>query len=274
MLVEVRILVRNLINFGLFYKYLIITIMRQEKGFLAIIFFVIAHSTLSLKMSAQPGMAATIRLAGYVVLANDDTLNGQIRWSLKYVENNPVEIKFIAENGNSKLFNAAEIKGFGNIIPGWAADDPQFIDQKFQDYVSVPSFKKSIPVFMHRLLAGRLTVLQNRSSGIITTSKTVEKSRIDGIGFIWNPGEGLSVGPTYQIDYRIIEGKTRFTSYFVSKENKPIIKIDKDNYEENFNIFFGDCQAILQELNKNPDLKKFQNFMILAEVYNRICLGE
>jgi len=248
--------------------------MRQEKRFLAVIFFIIAYSALSMKMFAQPGMAATIPLAGYVVIANDDTLTGQIKWSLKYVENNPVEIKFIAENGNSKLFNASEIKGFGNIIPGWAADDPQFVDQKFQDYVSVPSFKKSIPVFMHRLLAGRLTVLQNRSSGNISTTMTTEKSRIDGIGFTWNPGEGLSIGPTYRTDYRVIEGRTRFTNYFVSKENKPIIKIDKDNYEENFNILFGDCQAIVQELTKNPDLKKFKNFMILAEVYNRICQGE
>jgi len=245
--------------------------MKQEKEYLAVIIFIIAYSALSLKMYAQPGMAATIPLAGYVVLSNDDTLTGQIKWSLKYVENNPVEIKFIAENGNSKLFNASEIKGFGNIIPEWAVDDPQFVDQKFQDYVSLPSFKKSIPVFMHRLLAGRLTILQNRSSGIIGTSMTSEKTRIDGIGFTWNPGEGLSIGPTYSTDYRIIESRTHFTSYFVSKENEAIIKIEKENYEENFNILFGDCPAIEQELIKNPDLKKFQNFMIIAEVYNRIC---
>jgi hypothetical protein len=245
--------------------------MRQKKRFLTVLFFVTILSALSMKMSAQPGMAATVPMSGYVVLANNDTLAGMIRWSLKYVENNPVEIKFIEENGNSKLFKADEIKGFGNILPEWAADDPQFVDRNFQDYVSVPSFKKSIPVFMHRLLAGRLTVLQNRSSGSISSAVISEKPRIDGIGFTWIPGEGLSIGPSYRTDYRIIKARTRFTSYFVSKENKPIIKIDKDNYEENFNILFGDCSVIVQELAKNPDLNKFRNFMILTEVYNKIC---
>jgi len=248
--------------------------MRQKKGFLAVVFFIGAYSVFSLKMLAQPGMAATMPVVGYVVLSNGDTLPGKIKWSLKYVENNPVEIKFIADNGNTKLFNASEIKGFGNIIPGWVADDPQFVDQKFQDYVSILSVKKNIPVFMHRLLAGRITILQNRSSGIISNSTTSEKSRIDGIGFTWIPGEGLSIGPRYRTDYRVIEERVRFTSYFVSKENKPILKIEKDNYEENFNFLFGDCQAIVQELTKNPDLKKFKNFMILTEVYNRICQGE
>ena len=244
--------------------------MRHKNKFLVVIFLVIAYSALSLRMSAQPGMAATIPVNGYVVLANGDTLSGQIRWSLKYVENNPVEIKFNSGNGNSQLFKAGDIKGFGNIIPGMEADDPHLVDGNFQDYVSVPSLKKNIPVFMNRLLAGRITVLQNRSSGIISTTKISEKSRIDGIEFTWNPGEGLSIGPTYRTDYRIIEERTRFTSYFVSKENKPIIKIDKGNYEENFNFLFGDSQAIVLELNKNPDLNKFKNFMILAEVYNRI----
>jgi hypothetical protein len=216
-------------------------------------------------------MAATIPMSGYVVLANNDTLKGMIRWSLKYVENNPVEIKFIDAKGNSNFFKAGDIKGFGNILPEWAAEDPQFADPNFQDYVSVPSFKKNIPVFMHRLLAGMLTVFQNRSSGMISTSVISEKSRIDGVGFTWNPGEGLSIGPTYRTDYRILKARTRYTSYFVSKQNSPIIKIDKDNYAENFNLLFGDCPEISQELAKNPDLNKFANFMILAEVYNRIC---
>lgn len=248
--------------------------MRKEKGFLAIIFNIIAFSVFPLKMSAQSGMAATIPLPGYVVLANDDTLHGKIRWSLKYVENNPVEIKFIVENEDSKFFKAGEIKGFGIIEPERGAGDAQFVEQNFQEYVSVPSFKKSIPVFMHRLLAGRLTVLQNRSSGIITTTKNTEQARIEGIGFTWTLGEGLFIGPKYKTDYRIMEQRMRFTSYFVSKENKPIIKIDKDNYQEYFNLLFRDCQAIEQELDKNPDLNKFQNFMILTEIYNSICHHE
>jgi len=117
-------------------------------------------------------------------------------------------------------------------------------------------------------------VLQNRQSVTIASTKITEKTRIDGIEFTWYPGEGLSIGPTYRTDYRIIERRTHYASYFVSKENNPIIKIDKNDYEENFNRLFGDCPAIEQELAKNPDLNKFQNFIILAEVYNRICQKE
>jgi hypothetical protein len=47
-----------------------------------------------------PGMASEIPVPGYVILSNGDTLFRKIRWALKYVENNPVEVKFIAENGN------------------------------------------------------------------------------------------------------------------------------------------------------------------------------
>jgi len=248
--------------------------MKEGKEFLAALFLIIAQFIAGPEISAQPGMAATLPMDGYVILSNNDTLYGQVKWSLKYVENNPVEIKFIADNGNSRLFKAGDIKGFGNIISTWAADESQIADQKYQDYLCVPSFKKNIMVFMHRLLAGRLTVLQNRSSGILSSSAVSEISKIDGIMFSWSPGVGLSIGPSYKTDYRIIESKTRFTSYFVRKADGPMIKIEKENYEENFNALYGDCPAIQEELNKNPDLRKFRNFMILAEVYNRICKSE
>ena len=244
--------------------------MRKEIGFITAVLFIIAQSTFP-ELSAQPGMAATIPFDGYVILNNGDTLTGKIRWSLKYVENNPVEIKFIDESGYSEFFKADAIRGFGNTLPGWTVDEPEFLGQSSQDYISVPSFKKNIPVFMHRLLEGRIIVLQNRKSGMISSSTTVVKKRFDGIAFSWSPGEGLSIGPSYRTDFRVIEARTRFTSYFIIKEKKPIIKIDKDNYEENFDSLFGDCPAISEELNKNPDLRSFRNFMILTEVYNRIC---
>jgi hypothetical protein len=124
---------------------------------------------------------------------------------------------------------------------------------------------------MHRILAGRMTIYQNRSSANLSATVSVERTRIDGIGFTWDPGEGLTIGPTYRTDYRIIESRNRYTSYFISKGNNPLIKVEKDNYEENFNTLFSDCPAITQELAKNPDLGKFKNFMVLAEVYNRMC---
>lgn len=230
----------------------------------------------SMNLSAQvedvgPGMASGLPVPGYVILSNGDTLYGKIRWALKYVENNPVEVKFIAENGASKFFNANEIKGFGNRQKVWEDENPVPIYMESEDYVTLPSFKKGVPVFMHRLISGKITVYQNRSSVIFSTTGVKENSRIDGIGFTWVPGEGLTIGPTYRTDYRIIEGRTRFSSYYVSKNNEAYIKVEKANYEELFKALFGDCPAIDQELSKNPDLIRFKNFMILTEIYNQVC---
>jgi hypothetical protein len=218
-----------------------------------------------------PGMPPGIPVMGYVVLMNGDTLYGKLRWTLKYVENNPVEIKFIAENGASKMFKAGEIKGFGNRNILWMENNPIPVKLQFEHYLSMPSFKKGEPVFYNRLMSGRITVFQNRSAIILSSSTVVEDSRIDGIAFSLTPGEGLSIGPSYSTDYRIINRRTRLTSYYVSKDNAQFIKVEKANYDSLFNTFFGDCPAIDQELNKNPNLRQFKNFMILAEVYNKLC---
>ena len=218
-----------------------------------------------------PGMTTVLRSPGYIILSNGDTLYGEIRMALKYVENNPVQVKFFAENGKSKSFNASEIRGFGNQQKIWEEGYPEPIFLVPEDYVTLPSFKKGIPVFMHRLISGRHTVYQNRSAAIITATKINKDTRIDGIEFTFIPGEGLSIGPSYRTDYRILEQRTRFSSYFVSRGNEPYIKVDKDNYDELFSTLFGDCPAIDQELNINPDLGKFKNFMILVEIYNHLC---
>ena len=224
------------------------------------------------------GMPPGMKVPGYVILSSGDTLQGELKWALKYVENNPVEIKFTAENGVSKDLNASEIKGFGQntgFLPG-----PEH-------YVSLPSLKKGVPVFMNRLIDGKIIVYQNRSSGMITTSKTVSKVegelriRIDGVHFSWIPGDRLyinlfpltpgDVALSFVKDYRIVEYNTHFTSYFVSKVGSPLVKVTKDEYDSFFSTWFGDCPAIEDEIRKNPDLKSFKNFMIITEVYNKLC---
>jgi hypothetical protein len=230
----------------------------------------------SARVSAQdedvaPGMAPGLPVRGYIVLMNGDTLYGRLRWTLRYVENNPVEIKFNAENGASKLFSAGEIKGFGFQNNVWMENNPIPVKYQLENYVSMPSFKKGMPVFYNRLMSGRITVFQNRSAVILSSSTVVADSRIDGIAFSFSPGEGLTIGPSYRTDYRIINRRPRLSSYYVSKDNAPYIKIEKNNYETLFKTLFGDCPAIDQEINKNPDLKLFKNFMLMAEVYNQIC---
>jgi hypothetical protein len=247
-------------------------IMSRSIKTIGLIMFIMITIVVPLKLSAQvKGMAATMAVDGYVVLSNGDTLQGLIKWSLKYVENNPVEIKFTARNGATKIFNASEIRGFGNYMKAVKKDFDTPEELELDNYVSMPSMKKGVPVFLNRLMDGKLIIFQNRSSLGFSSEKVEEHSKIDGISFNFTPGEGLYIGPAYRTSYRIIEGRTRYSSYFVSKANGALLKVEKENYDSLFPSLFGDCPGIEQELLKNPDLRKFKNFTILAEVYNQIC---
>jgi hypothetical protein len=218
------------------------------------------------------GMPPGLMTEGYMINGRGDTLSGKLRWTLKYVENNPVEIKFTGDNGMSGNFNAGEIRGFGFVRKIWMDNDPIPVVTGFEEYVSVPSFKKNSPVFMHRLVNGKLTVYQNRSAVSVSTSGVKTDSRIDGIGFTFVPGEGLTIGPSYKTSYSIIEGRTRYSSYYVSINGGPYIKVEKDNYDGLFINLFSGCKAIDDEISKNQDLRKFKNFMILVEIYNQECM--
>ena len=116
-----------------------------------------------------------------------------------------------------------------------------------------------------------MTVYQNRSAVVSVTSVTEVTSRIDGIAFTFSLDDGLSIGPTYRTEYRLIKERSHASSYYVIKDRAAMMKVEKDNYDSIFKDLLGDCPSIDQELVKNPDLKKFKNFMLLTEVYNEIC---
>lgn len=229
--------------------------------------YVFAIAFMPMEILAQPGETAPHAGEGYVVMKNGDTLNGRINWRMKYAENNPAEIKFIPENGPSQILNAADLSG----LVLYPHTDFEGYEIPEENYISMPSPKKGIPVFYNRLLDGRLQVFQNRSSTIITKETAEVTTEFDGIEFRYSKQTGLTIGPTYKTTYRVIESRTRFSSYFIIKDTGELQKIDKDNYESVFSGLFGDCREIGQELEKNPDLRKFKNFMILAEVYNQLC---
>ncbi|MRR22976.1 hypothetical protein EG830_08350 [bacterium] len=252
--------------------------MRKSNLFLKTLLLALLPAILITEVSAQdepmgPGQAPVLPVPGYVIYSNGDTVWGKLTWALKYVENNPVEIKFTPEGGTKQTLTAADIAGFGNQLTAWIGEDDMAarIPLPPEDYVSLPSWKKKEPVFMNRLITGRVTVYLNRSSIGTSTSRIETRSRINGIGFTWIPGEGLSIGPTYRTDYRIIEGRSRYSSYFVVKDGGEMIKVEKETYDPVLEQLFGDCPAMQEEFVRNPDLKKFKNFMILAEVYNRLC---
>lgn len=215
--------------------------------------------------------AAVIPVNGYVILSNGDTLNGKIKWRLKYVEINPTEIKFTADNGNTRIFSADEINGFGNYLRITKEYFDTQEELEMENYISMPSFKKGVPVFYNLLLDGRIRVFQNRSSLQLVGEKVEEISEYDGIVFSFSRDEGLRIGPTYKISYRIIEGRIRHSSYFLSKDEGSLLKVTRDNYNGYFKSLFEDCPDIQQELVNNPDLRKFKNFILLTEVYNQLC---
>jgi hypothetical protein len=226
------------------------------------------------KLSSQyAGLPPSGAVYGYVLLSNGDTLQGLVKWRVKYVENNLAEIMFTSKNGNSKIFNASEISGFGHYIGGKVNDPytPESPDN--ENYVSVPSLKKGIPVFMYRFLDGRIKVFQHRSIQLMSSGFDEKSPKIDGISFSFNSIEGLSIGPSYKTLYRIVAGRSGYSSYLVSKDKGNLLEIDKKNYDNIFPSLFGDCPEIGQEIVKNPDLARFKNFMILTEVYNQICKG-
>jgi hypothetical protein len=233
-----------------------------------IILIIISGSAMELYAQSTPYSMAAMSQAvrGYVILSNGDTLNGKIKWSMKYVENNPVEIKFTAENGASKVFEASEVKGIGLLM-----EDIQNVSGlPPEHYVSVPSIKKGVPVFMRRLIDGKMTVYQNRSAAVIGGYDVDTKTQYTGLGFSFS-SDGLTIGPTYHTDYKIIADRSRYSSYYVVKDSAAMIKVEKDNYDSLFSTLYGNCQALDQELAKNPDLKKFKNFMIISEIYNELC---
>ena len=209
---------------------------------------------------------------GFVVLNNWDTIRGKIIISWKYVENNPVEIQLVIPNQPKLIFKAGEIRGFSTYSRLVKKDFDTPDDFQLENYICVPSPKKGVPVFMKVILDGSITVLENRSSTSYSSEIVEEKSKIEGISFSYNSDKGLHIGPSYSTSYRIIKGRMRYSSLFVSKNKEALLKLDKKNYESLFSSLFGDCPAIKQELEKNPDLSKFINFTLLAEIYNRICM--
>ena len=254
--------------------------MKTIKSFqkLITLFAVIMVSTRQLSAQLEDiisGATPAPHAEGYVILSNGETLYGEITWAFKYVENNPVKIYFYAKNGEKFSYQANEIVGFGNRMKIWKEGNPNPLSLEMEDYVSLPSYKKGVPVFMKRFIDGMITVYQNRSSIVMhSVFDGIEKTRINGSRFSFSFDDGLSIGPTFNKNYHEIYKKIGFSSYYVSKNGGQLVKVKKDDYEVLFKTLFGDCPAIGQEIERNPDLMKFKYFTIVAEVYNQVCQVE
>jgi len=217
-----------------------------------------------------PGFSPGIPVNGYVVLDNGDTLHGQVIWRFRYKENNLSGIRFITNDGENYVFNASDIIGFGDDPLTWKKEDPVPRQIKTEDYLSVPSYRRQNQVFMHRLLDGRLTVFQNRNSSIIALSNLDLNENIEGINFSYSPVKGLKIGDECISKPSVVRYRSRYSSYYIRKDNGELIRVDRKRFAEVFDNIFSDSQVIMDEVEKNPSLKDFKNFMILAEVYNKL----
>jgi len=255
------------------------------KSFQKLIVLSVITMISTLQLSAQeediipyiPGGGSLLRVEGYVILKNGETLYGMVRSPItfKYVENNPVKIIFYANNGGKFSYDANEIAGFGMRPKIWKIGNPNPISLEMEHYVSLPSYKQGVPVFMNRFIDGMITVYQNRSSGQIHSDfDGIEKTRIDGNKFSFSFDDGLSIGTNFNKNYDEIYRKIGFSSYYISKNGGQLIEVKKGNYEVLFKTLFGDCPAIGQEIERNPDLMKFKYLTIVAEVYNQVCQVE
>jgi len=217
-----------------------------------------------------PGFSPGIPVNGYVVLDNGDTLHGQVIWRFRYKENNLSGIRFITNDGENYVFNASDIIGFGDDPLTWKKEDPVPRQIKTEDYLSVPSYRRQNQVFMHRLLDGRLTVFQNRNSSIIALSNLDLNENIEGINFSYSPVKGLKIGDECISKPSVVRYRSRYSSYYIRKDNGELIRVDRKRFAEVFDNIFSDSQVIMDEVEKNPSLKDFKNFMILAELYNKL----
>jgi hypothetical protein len=234
---------------------------------IVLVVLILPACTLNEIFSQMDGTTAFAPGKGTLVLRTGDTLIGNINWRMKYVENNPAEIKFVPESGPSAIYKASDISEMTINPISFETSDPL----PPENYVSLPSLKKGEPVFYNRMINGKLQVFRNRSSVEYTKSVTESTSEFAGIEFTFSKEEGLTIGPYYNVSTRVLESKSRYSSYYISKNNAALVKLDKDNYDSMFNSLFGDCEGVLKELAKNPDLRNFKNFMILAEVYDKLC---
>jgi hypothetical protein len=214
----------------------------------------------------QAGKTQIIPTQGFVILLSGDTLFGKIAYS-KFTEKFISAINFTGQNGDTTTYDAYGIKGLGISVSGYYSELSPPDAFVWDIYQCRPLPGNGEMVFMSLLYDGKIKVFFNPKSTKITTDPT----HMDGVEFsISSQEEGLTIEPTYsEPDYS--EYRTRYSSYYVEKEGTAMLKVEKGNYKTQWNILFGDCPLMVDEVDKNPDLTKFKNFPIAVDIYNQIC---
>ena len=216
------------------------------------------------------GEAPMIPVRGFIITRSGEYIHGKIAYG-KFTENYMSEIKFTDKDGIKTIYSASELAGMAISVTGDYDEHMVILGNNWDIYECRPSPKKGIMVFMSRFTDGRIKVFMNRSSAILSSGKEDINLGFNGISFTYSTLDGLTIESEYVVSSEYIETRRWYSSYYVEKDGGKLIKVEKGNYEEMWSVLTGDCPKIPEEVSKNPDLEKFRNFLLVAEIYNQIC---
>lgn len=182
---------------------------------------------------------------GYIITSKNDTLKGKIAAEkvMSYNEDNNMlleEISFSTYSGNKVNYKAESLKGFSQKRPFVLKNFEGFtsIDLEYAHFESMPHPSKAgKQVFAERLMYGNVEVFAAPAS-------------------IYKNDDGSIA----------IEEDER--SYFVIKNNGRVILLTEDNYAENFEYLFGDCDEMADFMTRHPQMWEFKSFHLVVELYN------
>ena len=202
-----------------------------------------------------------------LILSTGDTIEGKIKQGTKLTDWYMSEVKYTGQGGEKIRFNASSVVKFAVEMNTYSGIG-QPTGSSLMFFESRPSPKSGKMVFMYRYDKGRIKVFHNPRSSGSKNEWTHSGGKMTGIHFTYSPGEGLVIGPAFTTTTYI---KIWHHSYYIEKDGGELIKISKKNIDALWPSLFGGCQEISKEIELNPDLMKWKNFLLLVRIYNEIC---
>lgn len=231
---------------------------------------ILGGSLNALSQNELCALGEPIRRPGYIILLySGDTIYGKIRakFASKSTDWFTSQMTLFGPNKEKNRYDASSILELGLeiIIREDFSFKPIYSFWVFHE--CRPSPKSGVMVFMHRFEEGRIKVFYDPRSAMFK-NEWGYSGPITGISFTYSPDNGLSIFPTTQVTTYI---KIWHSSYYIQKDGGELIKVNKKNYESIWPSLLGDCPGIIEEVNMNPDLKKFNNFLLMVRLYNQLC---
>jgi hypothetical protein len=190
----------------------------------------------------NPVEPITMAVKGFVISLQGDSLFGKVAVTgMKY--NCVSKINFTSEDGTKTAYTPDQLQGFGQKRPAVLVDfsDLTSISQHWVIYESCPHPTKEVPVFLQRLMDGKIKVFENPSA--------MQSSTQIG-GFTVDKGSG---------------------NYFVEKAGASPVKIDKKTWDQSFPSLFSDCDSFTNALQQHPEWKEFKKMPYAVDYYNMNC---